>query len=396
LRADAARADRAESVRGAAQDWERAGAIDGATRAAIAARFPDDRVRVTPAISVLLFLFSLIAINGAAGLVATLAKGGSEWGFLALLALAFGTGLAVLTEILVGPLRRVQTGIELATSLAALGYLIAFAGWLIVKPGAVEGGAVLAATFGVAAVLLAAAAWRWGYALYAGGAAAALLGAFLFVPGGRLAWIALPLVAGPLLLHGSESPRLPPVHRASCVLALAVALAGLYVAFNLSSYDLALLERFVPDRPQGPFWPVPGVRALAIAGTALVPLGYLVLGLRSRRAVFLLLGVATAAASLITLRYYVHFAPLWVVLTISGVLLIAVALALRRYLDSGLDHERGGFTAEPLFADPDRLRLLEAGAAVLSLSPEARPVHEEPRFTGGGGSFGGGGSSSDF
>ncbi len=168
------------------------------------------------------------------------------------------------------------------------------------------------------------------------------------------------------------------------------------MAFNLVAYDLALLERFVPDRPQGRFWPVQGVRALAIAGTALVPLVYLVLGLRSRRAVFRLTGVATAAASLVTLRYYVHFAPLWVVLAVSGLLLLAVALALQRFLDAGPDHERGGFTAEPLFADPDRLHLLEAGAAVLSLSPEARPAPAEPKFTGGGGSFGGGGSSSEF
>jgi hypothetical protein len=40
--------------------------------------------------------------------------------------------------------------------------------------------------------------------------------------------------------------------------------------------------------------------------------------------------------------------------------------------------------------------MLEAGAAVLSLSPEARPVHQEPKFEGGGGSFGGGGSNSEF
>jgi hypothetical protein len=39
---------------------------------------------------------------------------------------------------------------------------------------------------------------------------------------------------------------------------------------------------------------------VAIAGTALVPLVYLALGLRSRRAIFLLTGVATAAASLFT------------------------------------------------------------------------------------------------
>jgi len=75
---------------------------------------------------------------------------------------------------------------------------------------------------------------------------------------------------------------------------------------------------------------------------------------------------------------------------------VAAVFALRRYLDSGPEKERHGFTAEPLFEDLARRRILEAGAAVMSLSPEARPVHEEPKFAGGGGEFGGGGSSSEF
>ena len=83
-------------------------------------------------------------------------------------------------------------------------------------------------------------------------------------------------------------------------------------------------------------------------------------------------------------------------LTVSGAALVAAVFALRRYLDSGPGKERHGFTAEPLFEDLARRRMLEAGAAVLSLSPEARPVHEEPKFAGGGGEFGGGGSSSEF
>lgn len=396
MRRDGARADRAEAVRNAAHAWERAGAIDGAARAAIEERFPDDRERVTPAMAVLLFLFSFLAINGAAGLLATVTSVGNRPGSMAALALALGIGLTLLTELLIGAQRRVRTGIEAATSLAALGYLTGFASWFLSKVIGLENEVHLVVTFAIAALLWAAAAWRWGYPLYAGVAAASFLGGFLFVDGGRLAWIVLPLAAAPLLLRGADSPRLPPVHRTACTAALGVALIGLYVAFNLRSYDLGWLERFLRYRSPAPFWPMPGLGPVAIAGTALVPIVYLALGLRSRRAVFLLPGVATAAASLVTLRYYVHFAPLWVVLAVSGGLLIAAALILRRFLDAGPEHERGGFTAEPLFADPDRLRLLEAGAAILTLSPEARPAHEKPGFTGGGGSFGGGGSSSDF
>ena len=247
-----------------------------------------------------------------------------------------------------------------------------------------------------AAFLLAGAAWRWGYPLYAGAAMAALLGGLPPFPAGRLAWIALPLLAAPRS-RGSRTrracrPRTAPPARPPS----AVALAGLYVAPNLASYDRG------GSRSSGSIGELHSeyrggaLRWLFIATTALVPIVYLALGLRSRRWVFLILGLGTGIASLVTLRWYVHLAPLWVVLTVSGAALVAAVFALRRYLDSGPEKERHGFTAEPLFEELARRRMLEAGAAVLSLSPEARPVHEEPKFVGSGGEFGGGGSSSEF
>jgi len=245
-----------------------------------------------------------------------------------------------------------------------------------------------------AALALAGMAWRWGYPLYAGAAVAALLGSFTVVPGGRLAWIALPLILAPFLIRGAESFRLPPSLRASCAAALGVALAGLYVAVNVASYDQAWLEVWNQNRSAGPG--SEGWRALVWTATAVVPVACLAIGLSTRRYVFLIVGAGTTVASLITLRFYVHLAPLWAILTLSGALLAGLVVVLRRHLDSSPGKERGGFTAEPLFEDLARGRMLEAGAAVLSLSPEARPVHEEPRFSGGGGSFGGGGSSSEF
>jgi uncharacterized membrane protein YgcG len=166
------------------------------------------------------------------------------------------------------------------------------------------------------------------------------------------------------------------------------------VAVNFASYDHGWLEVWNENRRAGPdsgVW-----RALLWTATAAVPIVYLAIGLRTRRYAFLILGMGTAVASAVTLRAYIHLAPLWVILTLSGAFLTALVFTLRRYLDSGPGKERGGFTAEPLFEDLARRRMLEAGAAVLSLSPEARPVHEEPKYTGGGGSFGGGGSNSEF
>ena len=69
--------------------------------------------------------------------------------------------------------------------------------------------------------------------------------------------------------------------------------------------------------------------------------------------------------------------------------------AMRRYLDSGPQHERFGFTAEPLFGDPESRGALEVAAGVASFSPGAPPV-ERPGFEGGGGQFGGGGAPGSF
>jgi hypothetical protein len=386
----AALADRNAAVRAAARGWKGAGAIDDASLAAVDAAYPDDRQRVGPVFRALLFLFTLISINGALGFAFALASTASKTVYPVLL-LLFGVALIAATEFLINGMRRTLGGIESATSLEGLGYLIGFVGWLCFETLKLKDDHAIAATLLAAAVLMAVAAWRWGFPIYAGLAMAALLGCAAFLPFGRLLWIALPLAAAPWLARSAGSARLPPALRASCAAALAMGLTGLYVAVHVGSFDSSLIEW-----NSQPIYPSAGLRGLAIAATALVPVVYLALGLRSRRWVFLILGLGTAVASLVTLRWYVHLAPLWTILTLSGAALVAAVFALRRYLDSGPGNERHGFTAEPLFEDMARRRLLEAGATLLSLSPEARPIHDEPKYTGGGGSFGGGGSSSEF
>lgn len=384
------RADRNDAVRGAARAWKKAGAISAEALTAIEAAYPDGRQGVGPVFRVLLFLFTLISISGAFGFFMAIAGAAADkvWPVLLLL---FGAGLIVATEFQITQMKRARGGVEAATSLAGIGFLAGFAFWIFDKDG-LRNEHAFAASLLAAALLLAGAAWRWGYPLYAGAAMTAFLWSFVAFPGARLVWIVFSLIVAPILTRLSESARLPPSHRASCAFALGVALAALYVAVHLGSLDSRLLE----DWHHGTLPSSAILRGLSMAATALVPVIYLTIGLRSRRYVFLLLGLGTGVASLVTLRYYVHLAPLWVVLTLSGAALVAVVLALRRYLDSGAEKERHGYTAEPLFEEMGRRRMLEAGAAVVSLSPEARPIHEEPKFAGGGGSFGGGGSSSEF
>jgi MFS family permease len=400
VRADVAQADRNGSIRAAARSWEKAGAIGEETLKAIEAAVPDDRSRVGPVFRILLFLFTVFAAGAAFGfvmLVVDAVFSSFEEALAALIATALGVALAALTEFQTGALKRAQGGTEAGTSFASLGFLIGGLSWFITEPFNLDDKVGSPLILGISALLLAVAAWRWGYPFYAAAAAASFLSALVFYPGGRILWIVLPLITAPILLRLSDSERLPPALRHSCTATLVTGLVGLYGAVHLGSFDLGALEVFLRDFSNlGPASKSPLLRQLSIAATALVPVVYLAIGIRTRRYVFFLLGIGTGLASLVTLRVYVHVAPLWVVLTVSGAALVAVVLALRGYLDSGPSKERGGFTAEPLFEDLTRQRILEAGAAVAAFTPDARTLREEPKYAGGGGEFGGGGSSSEF
>jgi hypothetical protein len=399
VRPEAALADRNASVQRAARGWKKAGAIDDAALAAIVAAVPDDRVRVGPVFRVLLCVFALVTINAGVGFVwaivgsATSVNEGDIFTFLAFVA---GAALIVLTELQTGRFRRAQGGTEAATSFMAVGYPLAGSVWIAFEMLSLRSKTEIPLLLLLGAALFAAAAWRWGFPLYAALSAAALLGVLTYLPLARLLWIALPLAATPILLRLADSVRQPPAHRASAMAALIVGLAGVYFAVHLSSVDLGLIEALPDLRRFLDFHPAQSVRWMSIAATALFPVVLLAYALRSHRRQLLLLGIATAIASLVTLRQYVHVAPLWVVLTGSGAATAVLALGVRRWLDSGPARERFGFTAEPLFDDLAGQRALEIGAALVTLSPGARQPDAEPGFQGGGGELGGGGSSSSF
>ena len=99
-----------------------------------------------------------------------------------------------------------------------------------------------------------------------------------------------------------------------------------------------------------------------------------------------------------TIRAYLHLTATWLVLAGSGGALIALALALRRWLDAGPRRERAGFTAEPLFESASRRRIFEVAATVATFSPapRARAAPKEPGFEGQGGASGGGGAGGQF
>ncbi|HEX6904698.1 MAG TPA: hypothetical protein VF789_33630 [Thermoanaerobaculia bacterium] len=398
MNAAAVRADRNEAIREAARAWQKAGAIDEPALKKIEAAYPDDRVRVGQVFRVLFFLFTLISAGGGFGFLLALFDDDAVFGpFL----LIFGVIFAIATDMLITLMRRREGGIEAALSLAAVICLIGFVGWVLFESLSLEDQAAVPILFLAAALLLSTAAWRWGYPIYAGAAAASLLGAAAALPYGRLIWLLLPLALAPWLTRWSESERLPPAHRDSWLGVLVAGLVGAYVAIHLGSVATELVEK-IGGRWEYRASAVETLWFVSLAGRVLLPvmvlltIAYLAVGILKRKRPFLLVGLGTGVATVVAIVQYFQMEPLWAVLLGTGALLVAAIFVLRRYLESGTDRERRGFTTAPLFEDRERHLWLEAGAAAVTFAPEGRTLHEEPKFSGGGGSFGGGGSSSEF
>ncbi len=391
MRPELVAAERNAVVRDAARSWREAGVVGEDVLINIESRYPVDRVAKTPIWRVLIFVFSCVILCSLFGLLVEMnhpSKNG-----LTVLCLFFGGALAVATEFQQGPLRFDGTGGEAATSLLSLVFLMSAAFSAIAEglsPHRIGGLLVFAA------FLFAAGWWRWALPAYAAVSAVSIFFAVSnLVPFPRAAWIALADIlvfpAGRL----RDRARLAPAQRTGISVILAAGLAAGYAALNLYSFDRGVIEDFRSGPSAARLaWPL--ARALFIAATALYPVAVLAAGARTRNRLLIDLGLVFSALSLVTLRAYVHLGPLWLVLTEGGVALVVLALAAERFLAAGPNRERGGLTAEPLFEDESRVRLLSAAAVLATLSPDARSAAPEKGFSPGGGGFGGGGASGEI
>jgi hypothetical protein len=169
-----------------------------------------------------------------------------------------------------------------------------------------------------------------------------------------------------------------------------------YVAVNVYSLDEHFLEALRGVAP-GRITPTSGLFVSAAVATAALPLVILMWAWRARRTFLLDTGIVLLALSLLTVRHYVHVAPLWLMLTISGAVLLALALAVERALRRGPGGERAGFTADALVSDERRQQILQTVPVVAAFTPAApAAAADDEGFAGRGGRFGGGGASEKF
>jgi hypothetical protein len=379
------RAERDDAVRQAARAWHRVGAVDTDAVSSIEGLYPAPWPSPSLIWSVLAFFFVSFAV------VALFAALFSTWHATASIAFLLAILLAATAE----GLRPSPSSASAASGAAAAFWSVVC---LLIGAGDVahwgERGLTPILIVGTAA--WAAAAWHWGYPAFAVCSAAFFFLLLARFPPGRGLWLVAGAAVNALCVPGLDRPALAPSHRRSAAAVVAVALVAVYAALNLYSLDHHVVESIA--KWNGPPSLQAGLRAPSAVATAVFPVAVLAWGIRSRRTLLLDLGLVFAVLSLATLRYYVHIAPLWAVLTVAGVGSIGLALSLHRWLDRAPGRQRRGFTADALFENEDKQQALGVVGTTLTLAPDPRsvPAPEPGAFHGGGGTSGGGGSSESF
>jgi hypothetical protein len=385
MRAAWVEAERITEVREAARGWKHAGAIDAAALAAIEAEFPQSRLELARAWNLLIFVLVSVAILGVQiGVFGFHEKRSGQF-------FVYAAILAGATELLRGS-RLSGTGSDAATSFWAVVMLIIAFG-ILLEPE--KGRGALTATIAVAGLAWAAACWRWGFSVY--GAFAALAG-FLFLarfPIARVGWGLVGALLCALSAWLSTRPGPAPSRRRAFAGVFVVSALALYGATNLYSYDKRIVE-FIGRwwETRGMTEAAPAARAAFAVATALIPIAFIVWGIRARRRLILDTGALLAALSFLTLYHYVRFGSLAIIA--FGMALIGLALRLNRLLARAPGGELRGFTASPLLTTESGTlspAAALAAAATLPVSPHPR---DDTDFSAGGGQYGGGGASGKF
>jgi len=371
--------------------WSRAGLLDAAVAARLNEELRPDLRRTNDLLRAGLALFTFIIVIAAVVLVVTTS---SSWKSGDVAPIAGGAAIACLAiaEALVARFRLYRFGVEeaLAVSGAGLAALCAATTVDVVRGG--QSGHAPA----IAAFTVAAAGGFWVYKRF--GLAYAAIGAMLCA-----AAIAFELdvsdsaarsMAAAFLLSAFALAR---ARRLSaerefladeCATIQAAAWIAAYLIMNLHVADF--VGPLILPAPVGPwfYW------ATYAAIWLMPPIG-LALGARQRDRDLVDANILLALGTLVTNKPYLGWPRHTWDPMLLGILLMAVALGVRRWLAAGEGGARSGFTALPLLSgDKDVVAAIGIASATFRPAAPAGPPPPESGFNGG--RSGGGGAGAGF
>ena len=373
--------ERAIRLQRSVDDWTRSGLLTPDQREQIARGLTVDLRRTNRFLRATLFAFSLLIVWAFAGLVAVFLDFRGPlptWMSLVAAVACFSGAQEAIVRY-----RFYRFGVEEGLAVAAASFFVVFAATVVSSPLATIV-AFSAATLAAALLFL-----RFGF-VYAGIAAVlcAPLVVFDLEQSDTLRRVVALAVMLTLFFVARER-RIDhePDHPADTYGILgAVSWAAMYVMANLKISDWLS----APDGYAAVYWSSYGL-------VWIIPAAGLWLAVRDRDRALLDANILASLATLLTNKAYLGAEPKPWDPVLFGVLLIGVALGLKRWLASGPEGGRAGFMPTRLLAS-EKDRLSVAGHASI-LAPGVPPGHThavDPSPIGGGGRSGGAGASGQF
>jgi uncharacterized membrane protein YgcG len=160
--------------------------------------------------------------------------------------------------------------------------------------------------------------------------------------------------------------------------------AGNYFVVREVSNEMFGL-RLLPGQPIPAGW-------LFWTTTVVIPIIYMLLGIRKKNLLLLRTGVVLSAATIYTIRYYHSILSIEAALTLCGLLLLVLSYALIRYLDT----PKHGFTYHPIHHAHLFERLQAESLIITETFASSQTPSRGSDFKFGGGSGGGGGADGSW
>jgi hypothetical protein len=367
------------------RDWTKSRLLSEQQRDQMLSELRVDLRRTNKFLRLTLFVFGLIILQSVAGLMA-ITFGSADEVVAAVLCGVVAAGSFWTANLLATRYNLYRFGIEEAAAVASI--ILAGVAVLLISQGASDRVLDISIAIGLTAAAGVAFALfqRFGY-VYGAVIAMVLAVAAVFVPGDsdiahRVAALSMLAVFFALARsarqrHGHDYPG------DNYAIVEAAAWIGLYLVINLQISDWLSSS----DDRSWFYW-------ASYVLTWLMPAAGLWMAIHDRHRMLLDVNIVMAIVTLMTNKAYLGtprqpYDPI-----AFGVLLIAVAMAVRRWLSSGADGSRAGYIAERLL-ESEKERLGVAGT--LSVLHQGS-VAEQPASPaiGGGGRSGGAGASGSF
>ncbi len=368
-------------------DWTRSGLLSPEQRDILMPQMAVDLRRTNKFLRITLFVFGGIILQSALGLFAVALFDVSSAAGAGVLCLIVGAGCFRLASHLVSRYHLYRFGVEEAAALSAAGLVAIGAALLIAEAAAGDGPLILGLATGAAMLTVLYVHFGYAYAaVFALIAAAALPFQFGSAEAVQRV-VAVSVLAGAAAVaraaradHGDEYPG------DGLMVIEAAAWLGIYGLVNLvlSSGWSGV------DRSSTFHW-------ITYAAIWVLPVIVLWLAIRGRERPLLWSGMAMALGTLLSNKEYLgsprhEWDPM-----VFGLLLMATAVGVRRWLAAGEDGLRHGYTASRLVASDRDLtgHLAMVSAAHVDVPVSASAPAADPSL-GGGGRSGGSGVSGTF